>query len=84
MPYIPKINRQILDERKVQDVGSTCTVGDLTYVLYTIVTDYFNSNMRYQTGAEILGALEAAKQEFYRRQLGPYEDSKIADNGDIE
>jgi hypothetical protein len=31
----------------------------------------------------MIGALECAKLELYRRLASPYEDLKIADNGDI-
>jgi hypothetical protein len=30
-----------------------------------------------------MGVLESVKQEFYRRKVAPYEDTKIAENGDI-
>jgi hypothetical protein len=33
---------------------------------------------------DIIGVLEAAKTEFYRRIIAPYEDIKIQDNGDME
>jgi hypothetical protein len=32
----------------------------------------------------VLGAMEAAKLEFYRRIVSPYEDEKIALHGDVE
>lgn len=31
-----------------------------------------------------LGILEGVKLELYRRQVAPYEDKKIAENGDVE
>ena len=30
-----------------------------------------------------LGVLSAITYEFYRRHIGPYEDTKIAENGDV-
>lgn len=32
---------------------------------------------------EVVGALESAKLELYRRIVGPYEDKKSAENGDV-
>ncbi|WP_439397023.1 DUF6899 family protein [Bradyrhizobium sp. PMVTL-01] len=32
---------------------------------------------------DVLGALDGAKAEFYRRVAAPYEDAKIADSGDV-
>lgn len=37
----------------------------------------------YQTYNDMLGALECAKLELYRRKISPYEDTKIELNGDV-
>ena len=37
----------------------------------------------YSNYADIIGALECAKLELYRRGVGPYEDIAIAKNGDL-
>jgi len=39
--------------------------------------------LSYRTINDILGALEGAKLEFYRRVAVPYENSKLSENGDI-
>ena len=31
----------------------------------------------------MIGALECCKQEYYRTVVGPYEDMKIDENGDV-
>ena len=31
----------------------------------------------------MIGALECCKQEYYRAVVGPYEDIKIEENGDV-
>jgi len=38
---------------------------------------------KYQTFNDILGALEGAKLEVYRRVVGPYENGKMSENGDV-
>ena len=38
---------------------------------------------RKQRMFSAIGALEAAKLEFYRRVVAPYEDQKMLDNGDV-
>jgi hypothetical protein len=61
-------------------------VADLTFVLYQTVTDYVrrrNTSLRFQSIADVLGALEATKLEFYRRTAVPYEDMKLSQNGDV-
>jgi hypothetical protein len=37
----------------------------------------------YRTMNDILGALEGAKLEFYRRVVVPYEEEKRIENGDV-
>ena len=39
--------------------------------------------LTYQTMNDIIGALEGAKLEFYRRVVVPYENDKIEQNGDV-
>lgn len=58
--------------------------GELNYVITKIILDYYENNgPGYQTINDILGALEGAKLEFYRRVAAPYEDQKIKENGDV-
>ncbi len=93
MPYITQRQRDAFDcaiEQLVADlegVSNDDVCGELNYIFSKIIwslcghkTDnvcrYFKINM-------ILGAMEAAKLEFYRRIAVPYEDQKIRDNGDI-
>jgi hypothetical protein len=58
--------------------------GELIYVLTREVEKYrlFHGDC-YQTFNDIIGALEGAKQEFYRRIVAPYEDKKMIENGDV-
>jgi hypothetical protein len=37
----------------------------------------------YSNLNEMIGALECCKQEYYRTVVGPYEDMKIDENGDV-
>jgi hypothetical protein len=58
-------------------------VGHLTWVFYRAALDALPESPRYRDYHAVIGALEAAKLEFYRRQVAPYEDGKIAENGDV-
>jgi hypothetical protein len=40
-------------------------------------------NESYSNYADIIGTLECAKQELYRRWVADYEDKAIAKNGDL-
>jgi hypothetical protein len=80
MPYIDQASRDAID----QEGHAPATVGELTYVLYRAALDYaVQQGICYQTFAEVLAALDATSKEFYRRQVAPYEDEKIAANGDV-
>jgi hypothetical protein len=59
------------------------TAGELNYQFTELLIDYFKRNSNYQGINDIIGALEGAKLEFYRRIVAPYEDKKILENGDI-
>ena len=78
-PYIDREAREHIN------TGGSCeTAGDLTFALTVVIETYRAENPnRFQTFAEILGALRAAELEFYRRVVAPYEDKKLAENGDV-
>ena len=81
MPYISLARRADL-VRKLRPIASDA--GELNYLLAQVITDFFyNKPLNYQRINDVIGALEGAKAEFPRRVLGPYEDKKIAQNGDV-
>ena len=58
--------------------------GELNYLITLLIQDYLEyKNESYQTYNDIIGALEGAKLELYRRKIAPYEDKKIKENGDV-
>jgi hypothetical protein len=60
------------------------TAGELNYLLTTELLRYLSlKGLSYQTINDIIGALEGAKSEFQRRVVGPYEDTKMEENGDL-
>lgn len=78
MPYIKR------EERGPGAAFFPENAGQLNYAVTLMVLDYFHRmGGRYQQLNDILGALEGAKLEFYRRLAAPYEDTKIAENGDV-
>jgi len=59
-------------------------VGQLNYVFSAIIRGYLAQHgKKYQTMNDIVGVLECAKLELYRRVTAPYEDVKIKENGDV-
>lgn len=83
MPYIAKDRREVVNPLSY-DTVMPINAGELNYVLTVYLKHYFeNQGGRYQQINDIMGALEGAKMEFYRRVAAPYEDTKIKENGDV-
>jgi len=60
------------------------TPGELNYLVSQLCRNYIDTKtLSYQTINDIVGALEGAKMEFYRRVATPYEQQKCFDNGDV-
>lgn len=78
MPYIKEDRRDAL---LYDDVPQN--PGELNYAFTTIAEHYWATHGNYQGINDILGALEGAKLEFYRRIAVPYENEKMKLNGDV-
>lgn len=81
MPYIDsEFRRESLSNR----TSAPRDAGELNFTLTSICIEYLELNgLRYANVNEVIGALECAKLELYRRVAAPYEDTKIAENGDV-
>lgn len=78
MPYISRNDRRELQSRQ------TTIAGELNYRFTQLIIEYLGTNGEsYQTYNDIMGALEGAKLELYRRKITPYENTKIKENGDV-
>lgn len=79
MPYIKQERRATLGEFIVPE-----SAGELNYLITRVLNKYRDIHQdSYSTFNDILGALEGAKLEFYRRVVIPYEEKKRAENGDV-
>jgi len=79
MPYITEEARQSPHMLQYEPD----TAGELNFLITTFIRDYYNRSPSYQSVNDVVGALEGAKLEFYRRIAAPYEDIKIKENGDV-
>lgn len=78
MPYVHPSIRAELKERLPRNSG------ELNYRITNVILDYWKmSKGNYEAINDIVGALEGAKIEFCRRVTAPYEEVKIATNGDV-
>lgn len=85
MPYIKQTDRTRLDPyiKSLADaIGADQRAGELNYSITKLLLA-LKGEGRYKDYNELIGALESAKLEFYRRQIGPYEDGKVGENGDV-
>jgi len=79
MPYITQERRREISKKSILR-----TPGELNFVFSDMIQDYLTTQgTSYQTINDIIGALEGAKLEFYRRVVVPYEVMKIQKNGDV-
>lgn len=82
MPYIT-------DDKREELISDTVSrnpeiPGELNYVISTIIDQYLlDYGVDYTIINEVIGVLECAKLELYRRVAAPYEDQKCFDNGDV-
>jgi hypothetical protein len=80
MPYIEQAKR-LPATPTTSPIEDT---GELNYRLTRVIMRYMNDKgTSYGTINDIVGALEGAKLEFYRRVAVPYEDFKCQLNGDV-
>jgi hypothetical protein len=81
MPYIHKDQRSQVNPLAARDPW---TPGELNFQVTQLIKVYVEAHgLSYATINDVVGALEGAKLEFYRRVAAPYEDRKIIENGDV-
>ena len=88
MPYIKKDQRPAIDqlvEPLIQHLKSLPVEdqdGSLNYAVTKIIKHVYPQKYFHLNRA--LGVLTAITHELYRKIIEPYEDTKIAENGDVE
>jgi hypothetical protein len=93
MPYIKQTDREIYNEpiealvqlvKTYQENEAASPVGQLNYIITSLLLGVYKDFLpNYSDFNEIVGVLECAKLEIYRRAVSPYEDKKIKENGDV-
>jgi hypothetical protein len=89
MPYIKMEERKILYsalENLIETMNTTdlMDAGHLNYIISTLLNAKLQiSGCNYKQLNELIGVLECAKLELYRRVAAPYEDTKKQQNGEV-
>lgn len=64
--------------------GQANTVGELNFQVTRLCDTFIQrKGLSYETLNAVIGVLEAAKLELYRRIAAPYEDQKRGENGEV-
>lgn len=85
MPYIKPADRARLDgaiDELAALMNPEQRAGELNYTINRLMLKLVGEG-KYVDINELIGALECAKLEFYRRKAAPYEDKKAKENGDL-
>lgn len=89
MPYIKEEDRMKY-QHDLMSLNARLTVndeipeGELNFLISTVIADLINHyGLNYANANKLMGVLECAKLELYRRLVAPYEDKKIDENGDV-
>lgn len=82
MPYISPKKRLEFDET----ITALCpnSTGELNYLFTRLLVHYIRrQGLNYATLSQAMAALSDCRDEFYRRKVVPYEESKRLENGDV-
>ena len=89
MPYIEKIERNRLEPAvnqllEVMVEYNLMNAGQINYLITTIMKRVLDAKgTSYKEINALVGALECAKMEMYRRVAVQYEERKALENGDV-
>lgn len=87
MPYINRKRREKLDPKidalidELREAPLEELDGQVNYVIFRLILRLYPP--RYFNYNRAMGVLSCVIQEFYRRHIAPYEDTKISEMGDI-
>lgn len=88
VPYIARTDRaryqRVIDELAAMvPQDRMARPGHMNYIISLLIRRVYGESMRYADHNEVAGLLSCVQQEFYRRATAPYEDEKIAQEGDL-
>lgn len=80
MPYVDTTSRRL-----IADGTAPRTIGELNFAITRLCLKFLKPQGKetYRHYNEIIGVLECAKMEMYRRMVAPYEDGKRQENGEV-
>ena len=91
MPYVKQEIREQVDEdinnllmaiKSIQNPKDTAIDGIMNYVITCLMLGVYGGG-GYAVYNRAMGVFDCSSKEFYRREIVPYEDKKIIENGDV-
>lgn len=85
MPYIVKERRERIDPH-LDTFWKNCPIaepGELNYTISRLLELYRGKHLSYTIVNTIIGVLSCIKEEYYRKIVAPYEDTKENVNGTV-
>lgn len=84
MPYIKPEQRPRLDNIVRQlEAAQSLSPGEMNYLITRFLMAWLPTEPGYADYSRVRAVLQDVSDEFYRRLMIPYEDYKIALNGDV-
>jgi hypothetical protein len=82
MPYIKCEERPSID--RILGCLDSFNEGQMNYIITKLCRKYIEENGEsYVNYNALIGVLECAKLELYRRKISSYENLKVIENGDV-
>jgi hypothetical protein len=86
MPYIRADLRPAIDAalKPLVEHLREADDGQVNYAITRLLHGVYGPALNYNRINRAMGVLACIQAEFYRRVAAPYEDKKIAENGDVK
>ena len=92
MPYLKQEDRvrlvdpltDLIDAICINEANGVGVAGQVNFIISVLVNSLWQGTKANYAGLnELMGAIECAKLEIYRRLAGPYEEKAAKRNGDV-
>lgn len=92
MPYITQSKRQEINDcmKDILDYlnNHVVSIGEINFMISNLINFLIrksceNDSFNYSICNELIGVLECAKLELYRKVIAKYEEKKIQENGSL-
>jgi hypothetical protein len=86
MPYTKQVDRNKVDLLINEMSKQIIAKGDLNYAICELTAQLIlkSGGLSYTSVSNWIDGVHGAERELTRRLLNPYEDEKIAENGDVK